>query len=383
MLNLGSYSMPRFVFAILCCCFVSCVFAEPTFNKDNAPSFSHHLNVDAKGLCEVASNTNTYIKKFPQDSYAVHNGQSAGVTVSMSRVQQTLDFICRIHHEDVKRNAPSRLNNADFLKKYFEFMLWQPDKAKATKVAKQSTNAVKSRLLKGIPEDHLLLTKYYTKLLTGSETRTSYFSQALYELPYDEQELSVEQAQEKKQELTRFKYTRQQIIKGALLNADLAKPLIWVSEEALHDVLLQGTGVLQVDGLTRYFNVHRNNGIAYDYHIGKREQARYWYFSEVPSILGYGKTIEEKIPLVPYVSVAGNVKQLGLGKLVLLSYSTNNASSSHLAVLADEGGAFDNNLFQLDHLVGSYEGWSDYHQANKHLPDYAKVWLMVVKAPDK
>jgi len=33
----------------------------------------------------------------------------------------------------------------------------------------------------------------------------------------------------------------------------------------------------------------------------------------------------------------------------------------------------------LDYLVDSYRGWSDYHQANKHLPDYARVWLMLKK----
>lgn len=375
--------MIRCSFFLIFFSFVFCIQATPVFIQDQAPSFSHNMNVDVKGLCEVADNTHSYIKNFPEDNYAVHSGLTAGVNVSLLRVKQTLDYVCDVYHEDVKDNVSSRLNDAEFLKQHFEFILWQPDKAKANQVAKQSTNEIKTRLLKGIPEDSLLLTKYYTKLLTGSESKTAYFSQALYKLPHDEQGLSLEQAEDKKTQLTRFKYTRQQIIQGALLKHNLAKPLIWVSEEALHDVLLQGTGVLKVNGETRYFNVHRNNGIAYDYHIGKREQARYWYFSEVPSILGYGKNIEEKIPLVPYVSLAGNVKQLGIGKLVLLSYQARSSTSSHLAILADEGGAFDDNLFQLDHLVGSYHGWKDYHQANKHLPDYAKVWIMVVKEPTK
>ena len=159
----------------------------------------------------------------------------------------------------------------------------------------------------------------------------------------------------------------------------LAKPLIWLTEEALHDVLLQGTGVVEVDGVRRYFNVHRNNGIAYDYAIGKREQARYWYFSEVPSIMGYGETLDSKIAISPQVSFAGNVAELGLGKLFMVTYTSENENVSRLGVLSDQGGAFDNNLFQLDLLVDSYYGWQDYYKANKHLPDYANAWLMLVR----
>ena len=143
----------------------------------------------------------------------------------------------------------------------------------------------------------------------------------------------------------------------------MVKPLIWLSEEALHDVLLQGTGVVKIDDEIRYFNVHRNNGIAYDYAIGKREQPRYWYFIEVPSIMGYGEKQENKIAIKPQVTFAGNVKQLGLGKLFMVSYERNNEIISRLGVLADQGGAFDNNLFQLDMLVDSYSGWKDYQNS--------------------
>ena len=142
---------------------------------------------------------------------------------------------------------------------------------------------------------------------------------------------------------------------------------------------MQGTGVLTVNNELRYFNVHRNNGIAYDYSIGKREQARYWYFAEVPSIMGYGKTLASKIAVNPHVTFAGNVKDLGLGKLFLVSFVEKGERVSRMGVLADQGGAFDNNLFQLDLLVDSYKGWKDYHQANKAMPDYAQAWLLLKK----
>ena len=73
------------------------------------------------------------------------------------------------------------------------------------------------------------------------------------------------------------------------------------------------------------------------------------------------------------------LSSLGLGKLFLINFANAHINQSRLAILSDEGGAFDNNLFQLDLLVDSYWGWQDYHQANKHLPDYASVWLLVLK----
>ncbi|REL28482.1 acetate--CoA ligase [Thalassotalea euphylliae] len=361
------------------------VSANATFALETEPEFGVLSGFKGSELCTVAANTQSYIKHHPDDVKAVHDGSAViGNDMSLARVNETLAFLCETYRSDVRAGRQSRLHNSEFVKANFEFIRWLPDKKNADRIASSSTNKVKTRLLNDIPAQQLFVTKYYAKLLDGSSVQSGRYDQALYQLPDDEQGLSKRAAEAKKAELTRYQFTRQQVIEGALLKGKLAKPLVWVSEEALHDVLLQGTGVLQVDGKTRYFNVHRNNGIAYDYHIGKREQARYWYFAEVPSILGYGQDLPDKIAIKPQVSLAGNVKQLGLGKLMLLSYHTerNGLPPKHearLAVLADEGGAFDDNLFQLDLLAGNYRGWQDYYAANKHLPDYADVWILLKK----
>ncbi len=353
----------------------------------HAASFQIELKPDlglisqfkASELCEVAEKTNNYIGSNAADSFAVHAGQPLNKEFTLERVTKTQEFICTTYREDVRANRNSRLHDNSFMQANFDFYRWLPDKKTATKIAKKSTNNIKTRLLNNIPEDQIFLTKYYTKLLEGSEHETVKFSQALYALPNDEQGMSLQQAENNKEHLTRFKYTRQQVIKGSLRDEKLAKPLIWITEEALHDVLLQGTGVLKVHGVIRYFNVHRNNNINYDYAIGKREQARYWYFAEVPSIMGYGLNIEGKIEIKPQVTFAGNVAELGLGKLIMVSFQQTDKQVSRIGVLADQGGAFDHNLFQLDMLVDSYQGWADYHQENKHLPDYANAWIMLVK----
>ena len=349
------------------------------FTLVEQPDIALPSDFNASALCRTAEKTGDYLATQPNDSFAVHAGHVFDNNVTVNRVKQTLDFLCQTYREDVRAKRNSRLHDVNFLKQHFDFYQWQPDKAQADKLAGASTNKRKAELLRNIPNDQILLTKYYTKLLDGSEERTEKYNQALYALPFDEQSLSLEQAETLKTELTRFKYTRQQVIDGVLLERQLAKPLIWLTEEALHDVLLQGTGVLKVNGSVRYFNVHRNNDIAYDYTIGKREQARYWYFAEVPSIMGYGQTLADKIAIDPQVTFAGNLADLGLGKLVMVSYTRKQKQISRLGILADQGGAFNNNLFQLDLLVGNYRGWQDYYQDNKHLPDYAKAWILIVK----
>jgi membrane-bound lytic murein transglycosylase len=348
------------------------------FNLDKTPELGKMASFKASALCDVAGKTKHYFTQFSADKFAVHSGTVFDESVTLARVEQTLKFICQIYREDVGANQQSRLHDENFLTKNFDFYRWVPDIATAQKIAIKSTNVRKTNMLNAIPNDKIFLTKYYTKLLTASAVKTPVYNQALYALPYDEAGLTLIEANNNLT-IARNKYTRQEVIAGVLDDKKLAKALIWLTEEALHDVLLQGTGVVDVNGKRRYFNVHRNNGIAYDYAIGKREQARYWYFSEVPSIMGYGETLDSKIAITPQVSFAGNIAELGLGKLFMVSYQQADQQISRLGVLSDQGGAFDDNLFQLDLLADSYYGWEDYHQANKHLPDYAKAWLMLMK----
>jgi len=348
------------------------------FTLDKTPELGVMANFKASALCQVAEGTQEYLTRFSADNFAVHAGKVFDDSVTLAKVEKTLEFICQTYREDVRAKRDSRLHDKQFLTDHFDFYRWIPDRESARAIALKSTNAAKTRMLNAIPTDKIFLTKYYTKLLKASAVKTERYNQALYALPYDEAGLTLTEANNDLS-MTRHKYTRQAVIAGVLEQNKLAKPLIWLTEEALHDVLLQGTGVVDVNGERQYFNVHRNNGIAYNYAIGKREQGRYWYFAEVPSIMGYGETLDSKIALAPHVAFAGNVAELGLGKLFMVSYGQADEKISRLGVLADQGGAFDNNLFQLDLLVDSYFGWQDYHQANKHLPDYAQAWLMIVK----
>jgi hypothetical protein len=125
----------------------------------------------------------------------------------------------------------------------------------------------------------------------------------------------------------------------------------------------------------RFYNVHRNNGYPYDRNIPKEAQKRYWYFKEVPGVMGYGKDANHKIRIEPSVTVAGDLQLLGLGKLIMLS----NNNTHRLTILADTGGAFENNAYQLDLLAGFYTGWRDYLQQWQGQPDYYQARVLILK----
>jgi membrane-bound lytic murein transglycosylase len=308
------------------------------------------------------------------DPAAIHGGNLPGATSSLPRVVDTLKFLCQISKEDQAKGLTSRLTDPQFIQQHFEFVRWQPDLKSAAKVSKNKP------LVEKIPADKLLLTKYYIRIADGSTQKTAQHNQALYGLPFDEQNLPLAQADALGKKITRFQLGKQAIVKGALEQKPLRAPaLVWLSRDDLEGALLQGTAVIPKENGYRYFNVHRSNGIAYDRLLKPEEQQRYWYFKQVQSVLGYGKDADYKIPIAPEVTVAGDIVNLGLGKLILLATLEGGKTHYRLTILADTGGAFANNQFQLDWLSGYYRDWDHYYQANKHRNDYSNVWLLLKK----
>ena len=121
--------------------------------------------------------------------------------------------------------------------------------------------------------------------------------------------------------------------------------------------------------------MHRNNGIGYKRDLKKRQQKRYWYFKETPGPLGYGKDAGYKIPVHAMVTVAGDIGYFGLGKLFMLSHN----NEHRLAVLADTGGAFINNHYQLDYLGGYFKNWQDYVNTYRTFPDYFEARILLLR----
>ena len=353
--------------------------AEERFALDVSPMQGKMMLTRSSDLCAVSRNTAAYLRKGADyDAAAIHGGRAPHFEAGLERVVATLDFLCRVYIEDVRAGRNSRLHDAAFIERHFDRYRWRPDREKALAYAAKSSKA-KARMLNRIPPDQILMTKYYVKRLEGRGQRDDAHPHALYALPFDERGLSLEEADARKGELTRFRYTKQDVVNGILLREQLAEPLVWLSRSDLEDVLMQGSAKIEVASGASHFNVHRNNGIAYDYTVAKERQGRYWYFKEVPGIMGYGKDADYKIEVAEQVTFAGDIDALGLGKLLMVRYEDDRGTLNRLGVMADKGGAFEGNLFQVDLLAGAYRGWSDYHAANRHLPDFVEAWVLLLK----
>jgi hypothetical protein len=139
---------------------------------------------------------------------------------------------------------------------------------------------------------------------------------------------------------------------------------------------MEGTILIKFnDGTQGFFNVDRSNEIAYIKGLDRKEQKRYWYFKPVDKIKGYGQAIENKISIEPGVTFAGDVLNIGLGKMVVIS----SADGMRMGTIADTGGAFLPNLHQLDFLAGTFDGKPAFDKAARSLPEYATAYFLVKK----
>jgi hypothetical protein len=346
--------------------------SQPYFTSEVTPIKGGITASNPQDLCLVANGTLDYLNKGKSyDPKVIHAGITASFNGDIARVKATLAFICKIEQEDTLAGRSSRLQDMDFINRQFDVIRWRPNKQQSVEFE------INKPLLKNIPDDQLLLTKYYIKKAKGSAVQTPAAPYALYQVPFDEQSLTLEQADAKRELITRYRYTKQQVLTGVLDTLKLAKPMIWLSRDALEDTLMQGTVMIEGDkgSASTFYNVDRNNGIGYDRALKKQQQKRYWYFKKNYCVLGYGKDASYKIPIKPLVTVAGDLSYLGLGKLIMLSHN----GEHRLTVLADTGGAFANNQYQLDYLGGYFYNWSDYIKSYRHFPDYVETRILLLK----
>lgn len=216
--------------------FVQSAFASPHFVASQ-PLFQGIYDINGTELCATAKQTLAYLHQGSgYDPHVIHDGKV--VTIPLNRVKATLTFICA--NQD-------KLNNPNFVKRHFDFMRWYPDKRQASLLA---TN---KPLLKNLPADRLLMTKYYVHLAHASSVKTSRMPYALHGLPADERGLTLEDA-DKKPGLIRLNYGKQAILAGAL-NDKPVPVLAYVSREDLEAALLQGTVVVDFDGKEKKYSM--------------------------------------------------------------------------------------------------------------------------------
>ncbi|MCS7226280.1 MAG: hypothetical protein NZ821_04730 [Gloeomargarita sp. SKYB31] len=309
------------------------------------------VNFDPHALLIVLINTRRYFREYgDQDKVVQRSGVLGALGIQVSDVTQTLDFLIDVLLEDLTQARPLRLQNPDFLRQHFRVLGWQAYRPEGNR----------------LPQ--LRLTKYAVFRHQGRRRPQGDYVHALYQI---KDEWVADEFYKK--------YTKQDVLAGAFApgrpDAHKVQPLVYLTRAGLEEALLQGTILVQFpDRTTGYFNVDRNNGIAFVPGVSPWEQQRYWYFREVDAIRGYGQTVESKIAIQPGVTLAGDVWNVGLGRVVLLEQGP---GQWLLGVIADTGGAFSANLAQLDYLAGIFTNRQEFWTYNRRLPEYAAAYVLV------
>jgi membrane-bound lytic murein transglycosylase len=312
---------------------------------------------DPDTLVEGAYSTLVYIRSNRNsDQRGIHPGMLGTYGITVEQIEWTLALLVQ-----TAQNRPDKLNDPVWMENNFDLYLWNADA-----LPREAEHDGKIRL-----------TKYVVYQVKGSAVQTKKYNYALWQVPHEELKYTDLEA-EKKKDLLRFKLTRQDILNGALKEqySDQAKPLIWLERENIHEAIMQGTIAVQTEnGDIQWFNVHRSNNYPYKRGFKAESQERYWYFREVDSPMGWGWQTENKIILSPYGSVAGDVDNLGLGKVIWLQ----EGSKVHLVILSDTGGAFQPNLQQLDWFIGLVHSKEDMLKKSSRLPSFVHAGILVAK----
>ncbi|MBD2206740.1 hypothetical protein H6G33_22180 [Calothrix sp. FACHB-1219] len=324
------------------------------FNSGKLPSTKIKLN--QADLLTVLTNTRKYYQDHANaDPDVLRKGilESQGVTVD--DVIKTLDFMVAVLKEDIANNRPTRLQDPNFINKNFKVIKWT---AYNPKVKNQR---------------QLRITKYAVFIHNGTRKKTAKYNIPIYSL---NDNFTADKFY--------TRYTKQDVLSGIYepggKEFGKVEPLAYLTRTGLEEALMQGTILIKFpDGKEGYFNVDRSNEIPYVRGLKATAQKRYWYFREVNAIKGYGYNIDAKISIKPGVTFAGDVLNIGLGKVIVIEHNTGGSKQLQMGVIADTGGAFLPNLYQLDFLAGIFPSQKAFVNHISKLPEYATAYILVKK----
>ncbi|MEH1982301.1 MAG: hypothetical protein V7L27_24030 [Nostoc sp.] len=307
-------------------------------------------------LLTVLVNTRKYFQDYASaDPDILRAGILATQGVTVQDVLKTLDFMIAVLKEDTANNRATRLQDPKFINTNFRVIKWSA----------YNPNSKQQKQLR--------ITKYAVFTHPGSRKKTSTFNTPIY---------SLKENSNNDKFYTR--YTKQDVLSGIYEpgGREFGKvtTLAYLTRNGLEEAIMEGTILINfTDGYKAFFNVDRNNGMSYIRGLKATAQKRYWYFREVDAIKGYGYKIDAKISIKPGVTFAGDVLNIGLGKVVVIEHTQGGRKHLQMGVIADTGGAFLPNLYQLDFLAGIFNNKKEFGQNITQLPDYATAYFLVKK----
>lgn len=317
------------------------------------------IEFNAADLLIVLKSTRNYFERgLDSDPDLQREGILGTQGVKVADIVKTLDFMILVLQQDLKVKRPLRLQDPKFLNTHFRAIQWTAFNPTATS------------------EKRIRMTKYAVFTHPGSRTPTKEFNVGLYALKPDTDVDAI-----------RLKYTKQDVLTNIYepqgKEFGNVEPLAYLDREGLESALMEGTVLIKfTDGKSAFFNVDRNNNIPYIKGLNPTEQKRYWYFKPVNAIKGFGQTIETKISLKPGVTFAGDVLNIGLGRIVVTENAIDGKPQLHMGIIADTGGAFLPNLHQLDFLAGVFDTKDDFAAYTRKLPEYTKAYILVKRSHD-
>ena len=317
---------------------------------------SSKVNFSQGDLLTVLVNTRKYFQDYSsEDPDILRTGILATQGVTVQDVIKTLDFMIVVLKEDIANNRATRLQDPKFINTNFRVIKWS---------AYNPNNK---------QQKQLRITKYAVFTHSGSRKKTSTFNTPIY---------SLKENSNNDKFYTR--YTKQDVLSGIYEpgGREFGKvtSLAYLTRNGLEEAIMEGTILINfTDGYKAFFNVDRNNGMSYIRGLKATAQKRYWYFREVDAIKGYGYKIDAKISIKPGVTFAGDVLNIGLGKVIVIEHTQGGRKHLQMGVIADTGGAFLPNLYQLDFLAGIFKNKKQFGQHITQLPEYATAYFLVKK----
>nr|WP_322712588.1 hypothetical protein [Nostoc sp. ChiSLP03a]MDZ8213829.1 hypothetical protein [Nostoc sp. ChiSLP03a] len=308
-------------------------------------------------LLTVLVNTRKYFQDYAsEDPDIMRTGVLATQGVTVADVLKTLDFMIAVLKEDIANNRATRLQDSQFINTNFRIIKWSAYNPKAKQ------------------QKQLRITKYAVFTHPGSRKKTSTFNIPIYSLKNNSNN----------DDKFYTRYTKQDVLSGIYepggREFGKVNTLAYLTRNGLEEAIMEGTILINfTDGYKAFFNVDRNNGMAYIRGLKATAQKRYWYFREVDAIKGYGYKIDAKISIKPGVTFAGDVLNIGLGKVIVIEHTQGGRKHLQMGVIADTGGAFLPNLYQLDFLAGIFKNKTEFGQNISQLPDYATAYFLVKK----
>jgi hypothetical protein len=317
---------------------------------------TNKVNFNQTDLLTVLINTRKYYQEHAAvDPDIARTGILGTQGVTVQDVLKTLDFMITILQEDIANNRVTRLQNSNFINSNFRVIKWSAYNPQNRK------------------QNQLRITKYAVFTHPGSRSKTAKYNTPIYSL---KDNASTDKFY--------TRYTKQDVISGIYepggREFGKVEPLAYLTRTALEEALLQGTVLVNfIDGSKAFFNVDKNNGMSYVRGLRGTAQKRYWYFKKVDAIKGYGHNINAKISIKPGVTFAGDVLNIGLGRIVVIEHNQGGRKQLQMGVIADTGGAFLPNLYQLDFLAGIFRSQQEFRQYIQQLPEYANAYILVKK----